>query len=96
SAEDIARIYARLAQDDVAREILSINLGIDRRRFNDWDYAGYKGGSEPGVLNFSWLLRDAAGAYWVLAMSWNDPATTLSEMQFLALAQAALNERRLP
>ncbi len=96
SAEDIARIYARLAQDPVALQILAINLGIDRARFGGWDYAGYKGGSEPGVLNFSWLLRDAAGAYWVLAMSWNDPTTTVSEMQFLALAQAALTESRLP
>ena len=95
SAEDIARIYARLAEDDVAREILAINLGIDRARFVGWDYVGYKGGSEPGVLNFSWLLRDA-GEYWLLAMTWNDPATTLSEMQFLALAQAALAERTAP
>lgn len=92
SAEDIARVYARLARDEVAREILAINLGMDRARFDAWDYAGYKGGSEPGVLNFSWLLRDAAGQDWVLAMSWNDPAAAVSEMQFLGLAQAALTE----
>ncbi|WP_377922561.1 serine hydrolase [Alteraurantiacibacter palmitatis] len=93
SAEDIARIYARLAQDPVALEILGVNLGMDRQRFSGWAYAGYKGGSEPGVLNFSWLLRDAAGQWWVLAMSWNNPAAPVSEMEFLALAQAALAQR---
>jgi hypothetical protein len=92
STEDIARVYARLAEDDVAREILAINLGIDRARFDAWGYTGYKGGSEPGVLNFSWLLRDRAGEYWVLAMSWNDRSAAVSEMQFLGLAQAALTE----
>ncbi|MCL6251029.1 serine hydrolase [Altererythrobacter sp. KTW20L] len=94
SAEDIARVYARLAEDQVAREILAINLGMDRARFDAWDYAGYKGGSEPGVLNFSWFLRDGTGDYWVLAMSWNDAAAAVSEMQFLGLAQAALTETR--
>lgn len=93
SAEDIARIYARLAEDPVALEILGVNLGLDRARFAGWDYAGYKGGSEPGVLNFSWLLRDDAGEWWVLAMSWNNPDAAVSEMEFLALAQAALAER---
>lgn len=94
SAHDIARIYARLAADPVALDILSVNLGMDRSRFAGWSYAGYKGGSEPGVLNFSWLLRDEEGHWWVLVMSWNNPDAPVSEMQFLALAQAALAERR--
>ena len=94
SGEDLAQVFARLSQDPVALEILSINLATDRSQFDGWDYAGYKGGSEPGVLNFSWLLRDDAGAWWVLAMSWNNPAATVSEMQFLGLAQAALAEAR--
>ena len=94
SAEDIARVYARLSQDPVALEILSINLATDRSHFAGWDYAGYKGGSEPGVLNFSWLLRDNEGAWWVLAMSWNNPDAAVSEIQFLGLAQAALAEVR--
>ena len=90
SGHDLARIYARLVDDPVALAILSINLGTDRGHFSEWAYAGYKGGSEPGVLNFSWLLRDQAGAWWVLAMSWNDPAAAVSEVQFLGLAQAVL------
>lgn len=92
SGHDLARVFARLIDDPVALAILSINLGTDRSHFSDWDYAGYKGGSEPGVLNFSWLLRDHAGAWWVLAMSWNDPATAVSELQLMGLAQAVLEE----
>lgn len=94
SAQDIARIYAGLAADPVALDILAINLGVDRGRFSAWDYSGYKGGSEPGVLNFSWLLRDADGAWWVLAMTWNNPDAAVSEAEFLALAQAALAEHQ--
>ncbi len=92
SSQDIARIYARLAEDPVVRDILAVNLGMADRHFDGWDYAGYKGGSEPGVLNFSWLLRDSAGDYWVLAMSWNNPDKALSEMRFLGLAQQLLAE----
>lgn len=94
SGHDLARIYARLVDDPVALSILSINLGTDRSHFADWAYAGYKGGSEPGVLNFSWLLRDEAGAWWVLAMSWNDPAAMVSELQLMGLAQAVLAQTR--
>lgn len=94
SGNDLARIYARLVDDPVALAILSINLGTDRSHFAAWEYAGFKGGSEPGVLNFSWLLRDAAGQWWVLAMGWNDPAAAVSELQLLGLAQAVLAEGR--
>lgn len=94
SPRDIARIYARLAQDPVVRDILSINLGMPRTHFEDWDYAGYKGGSEPGVLNFSWLLRDDDGNDWVLTMSWNNPEETVSEVRLLGIAQQALREAR--
>ncbi len=92
SGHDLGRVYARLIDDPVALAILSINLGTDRSHFAAWEYAGFKGGSEPGVLNFSWLLRDEAGAWWVLAISWNDPAAALSELQLIGLAQAVLAE----
>ena len=93
SAHDIARIYARLKDDPVALAILAVNVGMEREEFADWAYAGYKGGSEPGVLNFSWLLRDKAGAWWVLAMTWNDNERPVSEGLFLGLARAALAEK---
>jgi hypothetical protein len=29
----------------------------------DWRYIAFKGGSEPGVLNLSWLLQDQTGKF---------------------------------
>ncbi|MEO5707676.1 MAG: serine hydrolase [Alteraurantiacibacter sp.] len=92
SARDLAGIYRRLHDDPVATAILGINAGIDRGQFGHWTFAGYKGGSEPGVLNFSWLLRDSAGNPWVLVMTWNDPAANISEARFIGLAQQVLAE----
>lgn len=94
SPRDIARVYARLAADPVAREILAVNKGMPDTHFSGWDYVGYKGGSEPGVLNFSWLLRDEDGDFWVLTMGWSNPEETVSEIRFLGLAQQALREAR--
>ncbi len=92
SAHDLAAIYRRLADDPVAAGILAINPAMDRGQFGLWTFAGYKGGSEPGVLNFSWLLRDAAGNPWVLVMTWNDPEANVSEARFIGLAQQVLAE----
>ncbi|WP_169053518.1 serine hydrolase [Alteraurantiacibacter aquimixticola] len=92
SPADIAGIFTRLAEDPVAREIMAVNTGIGTEPFADWDYAGYKGGSEPGVLNFSWLLRDDAGAYWVLTMGWNDPQAPVSDLRFISIARGLLAE----
>ncbi|MXO72204.1 serine hydrolase [Alteraurantiacibacter buctensis] len=92
SGRDLAAIYRRMADDPVAAAILAVNPGMDRAQFGSWTSAGYKGGSEPGVLNFAWLLRDPAGAPWVLAMTWNDPAANVSEARLIALAQQVLAE----
>lgn len=92
SAQDLAAIYRRLADDPVASGILAINPGMERGQFGPWTFAGYKGGSEPGVLNFSWLLRDPAGQPWVLAMTWNNPGENVSEARLIALAQQVLAE----
>lgn len=92
SAADIAAIYARLLQDRTAREILGVNLGMVRSNFDHWQWAGYKGGSEPGVLNFSWVMQDRLGDYWSLVMTWNNPDAAVSEVQLMAIAQQALEE----
>ena len=60
--------------------------------FGEWAYVGFKGGSEPGVVNFSWLLRDVAGVDHVLVMSWNDPAQRGRRNPFLGFAQQILRE----
>ncbi|GAA0279105.1 serine hydrolase [Alteraurantiacibacter aestuarii] len=94
SPHDIARIFARLADDEVALGILGVNKGMAQDNFAGWDYVGFKGGSEPGVLNLSWLLRSQAGEFWVLTLGWNNPDEPVSELNLIALAQAILSENR--
>ena len=90
SARDIARVLDFLKGDDAARAILAVNSGVGPVSAGEWRYIGYKGGSEPGVLNFSWLLQAQDGEWHVLTMSWNDSDNPVSEARFLGIAQQAL------
>jgi len=38
-----------------------------------WPEIAYKGGSEPGVLNMTWLVRRNDDRWFVLALGWVDP-----------------------
>jgi beta-lactamase class A len=60
-----------------ARKILSINPGldIDTDRF---PIVAFKGGSEPGVLNLTYLVQSRSGAWYALAATWNNPKAALT------------------
>lgn len=92
SAADMARTmdWLRREGDDTARAILAINAGIGPAQRAEFDYVGYKGGSEPGVLNLSWLVRSRAGAWHVVTGSWNNPAAPLDEARFIGLMARAV------
>lgn len=51
--------------------IMAINPGVDANT-ERWSYVGYKGGSEPGVLNMSQLLQRKDGRWFAVSMSWTD------------------------
>ena len=53
-------------------------------------YAGYKGGSEPGVINLSWLVRNRAGNWYAVSGSWNNSAAPLEDSRFVGLMGRAL------
>lgn len=72
----------------LARDVLAVNPGLPLDKAV-WPYAGYKGGSELGVLNLTFLLRDAAGRWFTLSMTWNDPNAAVDEAKFIGLAEAA-------
>ncbi len=42
-----------------------------------WPYAGFKGGSELGVLHGTWMVRRADDRWFVLSLGFNDPAEGL-------------------
>jgi beta-lactamase class A len=66
------------------RAILSQNPGIPLDA-TTWTWAGFKGGSEPGVLNLSWLLERADGRQFVVTASFNDPSQPLNEAAAIEL-----------
>ena len=92
SAADLCRAmdWFRRRNDEKALDILAINVAIPHLK-NEFDYIGYKGGSEPGVLNFTWLLRTKKGKHYALSMGWNNPGDDGVELKtYLGLAQATL------
>ncbi len=89
--DDLLRLMRHLTTGthDTARAIMAVNPSLAGA--NDrWRYVGYKGGSEPGVLNLSWLLRDEDGAWHALLMSWNNPDTALPDGALEAIAARIL------
>ena len=92
SAADMVRVmdWFRRNGDDTARAILAINPGLAPQARGALAYVGYKGGSEPGVLNLTWLVRSRAGAWQVVTGSWNNPDAPLEEQRFVALMARAV------
>lgn len=56
---------------------------VDRSK---WSLAGYKGGSEPGVLNYTHLLRkDAKGPVYAVSATINNPKAEVDTQEFTSL-----------
>ncbi|MEL7728442.1 serine hydrolase [Citromicrobium bathyomarinum] len=85
----LMRVLAALP-GDTARNIMAVNPVFDEEETANWDYVGYKGGSEAGVLNMSWLLRDHAGRWYMLAISQMDPASEVDTASLLLMAKRIL------
>lgn len=90
SPADLVRVMDWLRQHSEsgpgaeARTILSINPGLPALT-SHYAYVAYKGGSEPGVINMTLLLRTKAGAWKVLTAGWNNPDAAVNETQFATL-----------
>jgi hypothetical protein len=93
---DLARVmgwFAARADRSAGAEalrILALNPGPAASLKSRFDYVGYKGGSEPGVVNMTVLVRNAAGRWTVVTATWNNPAAGADEMRFGALVTRAL------
>lgn len=70
------------------REILAINPGIQLPA-SDFEYVDFKGGSEPGVLNGTFLLQTPSRAWFAVSASWNDPDREVDQARFFGLVQKA-------
>jgi beta-lactamase class A len=87
SPADLVRTldWLRRNGDPTALALLAINPGVGRAIAKDFAYVGYKGGSEPGVLNLTWLLKRSDGHWIALSATWNDPAKPLDEARLAGL-----------
>ncbi len=98
SASDLARtmgwIRASTEGDPASplrqlRDALAINRGLSVSA-KQFPWVGFKGGSEPGVINLTYLLQSADGTWFALAATWNDPSRALDEAAFAALVQRTI------
>jgi hypothetical protein len=92
SAGDLVRTmdWLRRNGSDETRAILAINPGLSRTLAAEFGYFGYKGGSEPGVINMTFLIRNRAGIWYAVSGSWNNPAAAVDESRFALLMTRAV------
>ncbi len=96
SPNDLARVmnWLRLhstAQGDKTRGVLSINKAVPEAEAAQWNYVGYKGGSETGVMSMTYLLQSKKGDWYVVSGSWNNEAAKLDETQFATFMTRAVS-----
>ncbi|RYX85413.1 serine hydrolase [bacterium] len=96
SPNDLARVmnWLRLhsaAPDDKARGVLTINKALADDEADQWGYVGYKGGSETGVMNMTYLLQSKKGDWYVVSGGWNNDQAAVNEGQFAGLMKKAVS-----
>jgi len=96
SVADLCRVVNWLRQQTETakpaaplREVLSINPGLNVSR-ERWSYVGFKGGSEPGVINLTYLLRSTKGQWYAMSMTWNNRQDPVDIAKVIPLVQRAL------
>jgi hypothetical protein len=95
SPDDLCKLMVALkAQADAPKTapvgaILSVNPGIPDEK-GTYRYVGFKGGSEPGVMNLTWLLQRKSDDKWLfLTAGFNSPAGAIDEEKAAMAAAAA-------
>jgi beta-lactamase class A len=75
---------------DTPLALLAINPGIDPATRGKFDYVGFKGGSEPGVITLNFLLRRKDGRWLAIAAGWHRPDAGVENDRFVMLMTRAL------
>jgi hypothetical protein len=67
STDELADLILKMKDEP----ILAVNPGLidDSKK---WSYVGYKGGSEPGVIQYTQLLKSKSGKWYAISASWNN------------------------
>ena len=94
SANDLCRTMNYLRQHTDtgpaadARKILAINTGLDIDT-EHFPIIAFKGGSEPGVLNLTYLVKSRDGNWYALAATWNNPKAAVKNEDLFGLVTRA-------
>ncbi len=97
SAEDLCRLMGTLwtrAQQPKGAPLLGVlaknpGLPIDAKV---WPYVGFKGGSEPGVINMTYLLKRSDDQWFVVTLGFNaDEGAALEDEKIYSLAVAVID-----
>ena len=86
---DLCRALVWLSSFPQACQVLQVNPGLPLSRCR-WSSIGFKGGSEPGVLAASWLLKHCDGRVYALGAAWNNPLDAVSEAHFFGLLESLI------
>ena len=79
---------AEAAERSPIFDILSTNPGMQVDP-ETWPFVGYKGGSEPGLLNLTWLLKRQDERWFFLTFGLSDTEDVFGPFPALGLAHAA-------
>lgn len=87
-AMDWFRLDAERTGDDTALRILGINGGVPVSAA--WKHHCYKGGSEPGVINMTYLLQHTSGTWYACSATWMNTADGVDDSAFAGLVEQAI------
>ena len=87
SPRDMVALLDHLRTTDapLARTIMAVNPGLGAAHTDGWDYVGYKGGSEPGVIFLAWLACAKSGECYAIAGGQTDPDAAVDNDAVTAL-----------
>ncbi len=83
--------FLKKARNDKILEIMAINTGIGEDDSKKWDYLGFKGGSEPGVISLSYLAHSKSGDWYAISGSWNNTKTEVDTTRMVGLMTRLLS-----
>ncbi|WP_374945047.1 serine hydrolase [Sphingomonas sp.] len=92
SPRDMARTldWLRMHGDGPTQAMLAINPGIAPGSARAFGYAGYKGGSEPGVIAMNHLLNTRDGHWYAVTGNWHRGDAAVDDAAFAAIMARAV------
>lgn len=85
-----------------ALQILRINPGLPLSS-KSWTYIGYKGGSDLGALNLTYLLQHKNKRWFALSFTWNHPKQNIQSsvaypliLRLFSLLETKVHKRKTP